>query len=63
MSVACSADGGGERVLVKILERQRPLGRPRLRWKDNIVMDLQDVDVGVWIGLSWLRIETGGGHW
>jgi hypothetical protein len=19
-------------------------------------------DVGVWIGLSWLRIETGGGH-
>jgi hypothetical protein len=19
-------------------------------------------DVGVWIGLGWLRIETGGGH-
>jgi hypothetical protein len=54
---------GVHRVLVKILEGQRPLGRPRLRWTDHIMMDLQDVDVGVWIRLSWLRIETGGGHW
>jgi hypothetical protein len=24
-------------------EEQRPLGRPRLRWKDNIKMDLQEI--------------------
>jgi hypothetical protein len=37
-------------------------GRPRCRWEDNIKMDLQEVGWGVWTGLSWLRIETGGGH-
>ena len=42
-------------------ERKRPLGRPRRRW-DNIKMDLQEVDVGAWIGSSWLRIGRGGGH-
>jgi len=24
-------------------------------------MDLQEVDVGMWIWLGWTRIETGGG--
>jgi hypothetical protein len=40
----------------------RPLGRPRGRWEVNIKMDLKDVVCGVWTGLSWLRIEKGGGH-
>jgi len=26
--------------------RGRPLGRPRLRWEDNIKMDLQEVGCG-----------------
>jgi hypothetical protein len=40
-------------------EGRKPLGRPKRRWEDNIKMDLQDVGyVRVWIGLSWLRIET-----
>ena len=43
-------------------ERKRPLGRPRRRWEDNIKMDLQKWDVGVWTGSSWLRIGTVGGH-
>jgi len=47
-------------VLVGKPEEKRPLGRPRLRWEDNIKMDLQEV--GVWIGSSWIRIATGGGH-
>jgi hypothetical protein len=34
----------------------------RHRWEDNIKMDLQKVGCGVWTGLSWLRIETGGRH-
>jgi len=48
-------------VLVGKPEGQRPLGRPRRRWEDNIKMDLQ-WDVEVWTGSSWLRIETGAWH-
>jgi len=33
-------------VLVGKPERKRPRGRPRLRWEDNIKMDLQEV--GCW---------------
>jgi hypothetical protein len=50
------------RVLVGKPEGKRPLGRPRLRLEDNIKMDIQEVDMGVWTGSSWLRIETCGGH-
>jgi hypothetical protein len=42
------------RILVGMPEGRRPLGRPRLRWVDNIKMDLRD------IGLIWLRIGTSG---
>jgi len=37
------------------------LGRPRHRWEDNIKVDLQEVGWGDWTGLSWQRVETGGG--
>jgi hypothetical protein len=50
------------RVLVGKPEGKRPLGRLRRRSKDNIKMNLQEVGCGVWTRLSWLRIETGGGH-
>jgi hypothetical protein len=50
------------RKLVEKPEGKRPLGRPRRRWEDNIKIDLQEQDVGVLTGLSWLRIEKGGGH-
>jgi len=50
------------RVLVGKREGKRPLGRPRLRWEDNIKMNLQEVGCAVWTGSSWLRIGTGGGH-
>ena len=33
-------------VLVSKLEGKRPLGRPRFRWVDNIMMDLQEVGCG-----------------
>jgi hypothetical protein len=59
--VACIGEGSGVyRVLVMKLEGKRLLERPRRRWEDNIKMDLQDV--GVWTGLCWLRIDTGGRH-
>ena len=53
---------GVYRVLVGNPEGKRPLGRPRHRWVDNIRMDLQEVGLGVWTGLGWPRIRTGGGH-
>jgi hypothetical protein len=53
---------GVYRVLVGKPEGKRPLGRPRRRWEDNIKIGLQEVWCGVWTGLSWLRIGTGGGH-
>jgi hypothetical protein len=32
---------------------RRPLGRPRVRWKENIKMDLQQVEWGMnWIDLT-----------
>jgi hypothetical protein len=52
---------GMYRVLMGKPEGKRPMGRPRQRWEDNIMMYLQEVGC-VWTGLSWLRIETGGRH-
>jgi hypothetical protein len=48
-------------ILVGKLEGMRPIGTPRLRWEDNIKMDLQKVGWGLWTGSSWLRIGTDGG--
>ena len=57
---------GEERVAYRVLvgkpEGKIPLGRPRRRWVDNIMMDFQEVGCGCvdWIGLGWHRIGTGG---
>jgi hypothetical protein len=37
---------GAYRALEGKSEGRRPLGRPRLRWKDNIKMDLLEVGWG-----------------
>jgi len=44
---------GVYRVLVEKPERKRPLGRLRLRWEDNIKMDLQEVVCG---GMDWIEV-------
>ena len=40
-------------LTVKYTEK-RPIGRPRLRWEDNIRMDLKEIDVNMrnWIDSS-----------
>jgi len=54
--VACMGEERGVcRVLVGKPEGRRPLGRPRRRW-----MDLQEVGCGIWTGLGWPRVGTGG---
>jgi hypothetical protein len=34
-------------------ERNRPLGRPRPRWEDNIKMDLRDIRLG---SMDWIYL-------
>jgi hypothetical protein len=46
VSRTCDTNGEGRndyRVLVGRTEGKRPLGRPRLRWEDNIKMDLREI--------------------
>jgi hypothetical protein len=51
------------RVLVGKPEGKRPLWRPRRRWEyNNKKRMFRKREVAVWTGLSWLRIETGGGQ-
>jgi hypothetical protein len=61
-NVACM---GEERKVYRGLvgnpEGRRPLGRTKRRWKDGFKMDLTETGCGVWSGLNWLRIGTGGG--
>jgi hypothetical protein len=38
----------------------RPLGRPRHRWEDNIKMDLQEVGYG---GMDWIELAQDRNRW
>jgi hypothetical protein len=48
------------RVLVGKPEGKRPLGRPRLRWEDNITMDLQDVRC---VSMDWIALSQDRDRW
>ena len=52
-------DRGVHRMLVGKPEGKRPLGRPRLRWKDNIKMDL-DVGGG---HVDWMELAQDRDRW
>ena len=41
-------------------ERQRPFGRPRRRWEDNIKMDLQEVGCE---GMDWMELAQDTDGW
>ena len=60
MGGACSAYGGGERLVHgfggETSGRDPGIDGRILRWS------FRKWDVGVWTGLSWLRIGTGGRH-
>jgi len=43
-------------------EVKTPLGRPRLRWEDNIKMDLQEVIYGGMDRIELAHGRTGVGH-
>ena len=48
------------RVLVGRPEGKRPLGRPKLRWEDNIKMDLQEVE---WWDMDWIDLAQDRERW
>jgi hypothetical protein len=48
------------RVLVEKPDGNRPLGRPRRRWEDNIRMDLQEVGCG---GMDWIGLAQDRDMW
>jgi len=45
---------GVYRVLVGKHEGKRPLGKPRRRWEDSIMMDLQEVGSG---SMDWIELD------
>ena len=54
MDEACSIHGGEEgayMILVRKTEGRMPLGRPKLRWENNIKMEFQAVEWGARTGL------------
>ena len=63
MGGACSVygeRGGVYRVLVGKPEGKRPTGRPRRRWEDNIMMDLQEAGCG---GVDWIALAQDRDRW
>jgi len=44
------------RFLVRKPDGQRPSGKPRYRWEDNIKMDLQELECG---GMDWIELDQG----
>jgi hypothetical protein len=51
---------GVYRVLVGKPEGNRPLGRPRCRWENNIRMDLHEVGCG---GMDWIGLAQDRDRW
>ena len=47
-------------VLVGKPEGKESLERPRRRWEDNIMMDLQDVG---WSGIDWIDLAQDRDSW
>jgi hypothetical protein len=48
------------RVLVLKPEGKKLLGRPRLRWEDNIKVDVQEVGCG---GVNWIGLAQDRDSW
>jgi hypothetical protein len=48
------------RILVGRLEGKRLLGRPRRRWKYNIIMDLREIE---WGSLDWIDLAQDRDTW
>ena len=57
MGRSCSQNG---RILTGKPTIKRPLGRPRLRWEDNIRMDLKELGINM---RNWVNSSQGRDYW
>jgi hypothetical protein len=48
------------KILVGKPEGKRPLGRPRRRWYDNIIMDLREIGLE---GMDFIHLAHGREQW
>jgi hypothetical protein len=48
------------RILVEKPEGNRPLGRPRRRWVDNIKIDFREIG---WDGINWINVFQDRDNW
>jgi hypothetical protein len=48
------------RILVGKPEGKRPLGRPRRRWVDNIIVNLREIG---WDGMIWIDLAQDRDQW
>jgi hypothetical protein len=48
------------RIFVGMPEGKRPLERPRLRWVENIKMDLREIG---WNGMEWIDLAQNRDQW
>jgi hypothetical protein len=63
MCRACSTNGekrNAYRILVGKPQVNKPLGRPRRRWVDNIKMDLREIG---WDGMHWTDLAQVRDQW
>jgi hypothetical protein len=63
MGRVCSRNGekwNAYRILVEKPEGQRPLGRSRRRWVDNIRIDLRETG---WGGVDWVAAAQDRDRW
>jgi hypothetical protein len=51
---------GAYNILVGRHEGRRPLGRPRRRWEDNILMDLREICFG---DVDWIHLAPDRDRW
>jgi hypothetical protein len=58
---ACNTHGREEECIPVLVGKpggKRPLGRLKLRCKDNIKMDLKEIERWVWTGFIWPRMVS-----
>jgi hypothetical protein len=48
------------RILVGKPEENRPLGRPRRRWEDNIKLNFREIG---WGGMDWIDLTQDRDQW
>jgi hypothetical protein len=51
---------GKKNVMMWKPEERRPLGSPRHKWEDNIIMDLKSIE---WEGVDWLYMAQDRDRW